>query len=143
VKRFADANLIRQIRGLQADADAILELLFLSFRIETQHRNLPATTRAQAFQDFHCSSLACAIRSEQAKDFTSLDFEIEATHGLDRTVRFAQLPHGNGWSTAHRGMYRLFEEVLHRQSQQHFGRHALVTSCSRRNAAYALEEEHI
>ncbi len=89
MKSFADANLIRQIRSLQTDADAILELLFLFFRIETQHRYLPATTRTQAFQDFHRSRLACAIRSEQAKDFTGLDFEIEATHGLDRPVGFA------------------------------------------------------
>jgi hypothetical protein len=87
---FVDADLLRQVRRLQTNANAILELLALPVGIEAENGNFASAARAQAFQNLDRGGLAGAVGSEQAENFTGLDLEVDSFHGVDLTVGLLQ-----------------------------------------------------
>jgi len=94
---FADANFLGQIGGLQANADAVLELLALPVGIEAEDGDVAAGSGPEAFQNFYGRGLAGAIGPEQAKDFPRLDGEVDSLHGVDVTVGFLEGLHRDRW----------------------------------------------
>ena len=81
-----DRDLLLQVGGLQADADAVLELAGLDFGIAAEDADAAAAARAQAFQDFDGGGLAGAVGAEQAEDFAGAHFEIDALDGGEAAV---------------------------------------------------------
>jgi hypothetical protein len=66
---LADLELLLEVGGLQADADAVLELKGLDLGVAAEHADATAGTGAQAFQDFDGGGLTGAVGAEQAEDF--------------------------------------------------------------------------
>src|SRR5258706_5400588 len=93
---FLHQQLVGQIGGLQADADAVLERANFSRGIVTQHGDVSCRARAQSFQDFNGSGLSGAVGAEQAEDFALRDVEIDPAHGLEISVGFTESFHMNG-----------------------------------------------
>ena len=91
-----DRDFVREIGGLQANADAIFQRLLLFVGIETEHGDIAAGARAQAFEDLDCGGFPGAVRAEQAEDLAGLYLEIDALHCFVRAVGFAQTARGNG-----------------------------------------------
>src|SRR5580698_4234058 len=87
IHRFVDANFFRQIRSLQADANAVFELLPLLVRVESEDGNFAAAARTQPLENLDGRRFACAVRSKQAKNFACADLEIDPLNGLHVTVR--------------------------------------------------------
>lgn len=81
-----DFDLLRQIGGLQADANTILELLALGAGIESEDRNFSPAAGPQAFENLDCGCLAGSVRTQQAEDFACVDFEIDALDGGEVAV---------------------------------------------------------
>ena len=89
-ERLVHRNFVRQIRRLQTDADAILQLLLLPVGIESEHRHFAGAARPQTFENFNRRRLAGAVRAEQAEDFARVHFEIDSLHRFESAVGFAQ-----------------------------------------------------
>jgi hypothetical protein len=77
---LADLDLLLEIGGLQADADAILELARVHLGIETKHGDASAGTRTKALEDLDGAGFARAVRAQKSEYFTRADFEIDALH---------------------------------------------------------------
>ena len=69
MQRFDDLDLVGQIGGLQADADAVFELRFLLVGIVIEHADIAAGALADAFENLDGGGLAGAVGAEQAEDF--------------------------------------------------------------------------
>ena len=83
---FADAELIGQRSGLEDGSDLLLKGGAGHLGIEAAHADDASVRRAETFQDFNGAGFASAVWPKQAEDFTLLDFEADATEGLDRAV---------------------------------------------------------
>jgi hypothetical protein len=92
---FVHSDFFGQIGGLQADSDAIFELLPLAVGIEAQDGNLACGAGPQAFQNLYRCGFAGAVRSQQTEDFSRLDFEIDALHCMDVAVGFLEALDGD------------------------------------------------
>jgi len=91
------ANLLREVRGLQADADAVFQPLPLVVRIETEDRNLAFRTRAQPFGNFCRGGLPGTVWGQAARRHLPVVFEIDALHGLNFAVGLLQSMNRDGW----------------------------------------------
>lgn len=83
-------NLLRKIRRLQANPDAIFQLLPLLVWIKPKDRDLPAAAWPQPFQNLNSGRFSRAIRAQQAKHFPRLDFEINPLNSMDFPIRFLE-----------------------------------------------------
>ncbi len=88
-----NADLVRQIRRLQADADAILESLALRIGIETENGDLTTAARTQAFENLDRRGLARAVRAKQSEHFPRLDFEVDSLDSLHVAVGLLEALH--------------------------------------------------
>jgi hypothetical protein len=99
-----DADFLWQIRGLQANPNAILELLTLTIRIKTENCDFASGARAQAFQDLDCRRFSGTVRSQQAENFSGPNLEVDPFHSMHFAVRLLQTLHGDRWrSRVHGG----------------------------------------
>src|SRR5207302_5664486 len=85
----------------QADADAVLQILFLPIGIKVKDGNVTGGTRAQSFENFDGGCFARAVRPEQSENFAGAHFEIDAFNGFERAVRFPEAAHVNGKFVVH------------------------------------------
>src|SRR5262249_15408212 len=76
-------------RRLKLDADALLERIYVSHRIEAEHRNGAAIRLAQAFDALHRGGLAGAVRSDQSEDLAGLDIEGDVLDRNGSSVRLS------------------------------------------------------
>src|ERR1039458_3373757 len=113
---FVDAYLLRQVRRLQANPDAVLELLPLPVGIKAENRDLTSRARTQPFQNLHRRRLARAIWSEQTKNFSRLDLKVDSFNGVHVAIRLLQTLHRDRWPRVHTGMDRLPKNVDSSQS---------------------------
>jgi hypothetical protein len=88
---------------LQANPDAILELLALPVWVEAEDGNLTSGARTQAFENLDRGCLAGAIGTEQAENLAWLDLEVNSLHGMDLAVGLFETLHGDRWG---RGIHR-------------------------------------
>ena len=102
---FVDLDLIGQVGGLETDADAVLELLLLFVGIIAEHENVAGGSLPNTFQDLDGGGFTGTVGAEEAEDFASLHFEVDAADGLEVTVRFMQAADGD--CKAHEFYYRL------------------------------------
>ena len=72
VQGFDDLDLVGQIGGLQADADAVFELLLLLVGIEVEDADVAGGALADAFEDFDSGGFAGAVGTEQSEDFAGV-----------------------------------------------------------------------
>ena len=87
---LADLDLLLEVGGLQADADAILEFAGLDFGVAAQHADAAAGAGAQALQNFDGGGFAGAVGAEQAEDFAGAHFEIDALDGRKSGVALGE-----------------------------------------------------
>ena len=93
---LADFELLLEVGGLQADADAVFELKGLDLGVAAEHADAAAGTGAQALEDFDGGGFAGAVGAEQAEDFAGADFEIDAFDGRKAAVALGEGFHLNG-----------------------------------------------
>jgi hypothetical protein len=96
IERLAHGDLVREVRGLEANADAVLQFLLLAIGIEIEHLHVARRARPQPFQDFDRARLAGAVWPEQAEDFTRTNFEIDPFDRFETVVRLAKPADING-----------------------------------------------
>ena len=94
-------DLVRQIRRLQANADAVLQLLFLPIGIKVEHLHVAARASAETFQNLHGGRLPRAVRPEQAEDLTGADFEVDPLDRFEAVVAHAQTADRNSGRRTH------------------------------------------
>src|SRR5215469_8489124 len=100
------ADFRRQVGGLQADADAVFELLLLAIGIEAQNPSVSAAARSQAFKNLHRAGFAGAIGAEQAEDLARADLEVDALYGVNVGVGLLQRADRNNRICSHESLYR-------------------------------------
>src|ERR1017187_6322909 len=93
---LVDLDFLLEVGGLQADADAVLELAGLHLGIAAEDADASAGAGAQAFEDFDSGGLTGAIGAEQAEDFAGAHFEIDALDGRKTAVALAEGFHLDG-----------------------------------------------
>src|ERR1035441_3349611 len=93
---LVDLDLLLEVGGLQADADAVLELAGLHLGIAAEDADASAGAGAQPFEDFYGGGLTGAIGAEQAEDFAGAHFEIDALDGGKAAVTLAEGFHLDG-----------------------------------------------
>src|ERR1019366_1728854 len=93
---LVDLDLLLEVGGLQADADAVLELAGLHLGIAAEDADASAGARAQALEDFDGGGLTGAIGAEQAEDIAGAHVEIYALDGRKTAVALAQGFHLDG-----------------------------------------------
>src|SRR5689334_3928044 len=76
LQRFVNFHFVRQIGGLKADADAILDFFGFDCGVKPEHRNLAGRTRAQSLQDFYGGRLACSVWAEKSKHLAARNLEV-------------------------------------------------------------------
>ena len=95
------ADFVGQVGGLQADADAVFELVLLFVGIEAEHAHIAGGALADAFENLDGGGFARAVGTEQAEDFAGLDFEIDAADSFEVAVAFVETVNGNGQRVGH------------------------------------------
>src|SRR5207248_213097 len=105
IERFANAHFIRQIRRLQANADSVLQLIFLPIRIKAEHAHITAAAWTQSFEDFDGGGFSGTVGAEQTEHLAGADIEIDSADRLNSTIVFAQLAHANNSAV---GRHELF-----------------------------------
>jgi hypothetical protein len=110
--RFLNSHFLRQVRSLQANSDAVFQLLALLIGVKAKHGNVAAAARPQTFENLDCCGLPCPIRPEQAKDFSGLNFEINSFDGLHVAIGLLQSLYGNCKRRIHGWMVRLPKNQL-------------------------------
>ena len=73
-----------QRRGLELDADALLELGAVARRVDAEDVALPAVGPIEALEDLDRRRLARAVGAEQAEDLAARDLEADAVDRLAR-----------------------------------------------------------
>ena len=102
------ADFFGQIGGLQANPDAVFELLPLGIRIEAKNSDLPAGAGTQSLENLDCGSFARAIRPQQAEHFSRFDLKVNSLDSLKLAVGFLETVDGDGWTcSGHAGTIRL------------------------------------
>ena len=84
--RLANRDLVRQVRRLETDPDAVLEAVLLRLGIPSEHRDLAGATRAQPFQNLDGGGFSSAVRSEQTEDLARLYLEVDALYGFETLI---------------------------------------------------------
>jgi hypothetical protein len=98
-----------EVGGLEADADAVLDLRGLDFGVEAEDADVAAGTGAEAFEDLDRGGLARAVRSEEAEDFAGADFEVDSFDGSEIGIALVEsfyldgMGHGEEISVAYKG----------------------------------------
>ncbi len=78
---------------MQRRADFVLKGVRFALRVEAADGNAAAVGIAKTFQNFNGSGLACAIRPEQAENFSFFDVEADAANGFDVAVALDEILH--------------------------------------------------
>ena len=78
---FPHLDALLQLRLLQLDADALLQLVDVANGIEPSTVIVPAVGPPQSLDAFHRRRLAGAVRSDQPEDLAVVDLE---RHFIDR-----------------------------------------------------------
>jgi hypothetical protein len=97
---FHDTNLVRKRRLLKHDANLGLQLVGIACRIDTQYRDFTAIARPETFENFHCRTLACAIRPKHREDLAGLNLEVDPLNGVNVPVTLSELVDMNDGSHA-------------------------------------------
>ena len=101
MQRLDDLDLVRQISGLQADADPVLQLFLLFVGIEVEHPDVPGTALPDALQNLDGRRLPGAVRPQQSENLARVDLEIDALDGLEITIALAKSFDGDRVVLAH------------------------------------------
>ncbi len=86
-------NFVRQVGGLQANADAVFQLPVLLIGVEPENADFAGGSLANAFENFDGGCFAGAVGAEKTEDFAGVDFEVNAADGSDVAIRLSQAPH--------------------------------------------------
>ena len=73
-----DPQLLRKLRLLKLDAEALPQGESVAAPAIAEHLDLPAVGAPQAFEDLDGRGLAGAVRAEHPEAFAAADFEVEA-----------------------------------------------------------------
>src|SRR5438309_2373482 len=92
-KSFHDTELVGERRGLQRNADFVLEGVRIALRVQAADGNAAAVGIAEAFEDFNGSGFAGAVRPEQAENFSFFHIETDAANGFDVAVALDEILH--------------------------------------------------
>ena len=100
--RFPDLDPLLELRLLQLHADALLQRVHVSRRIQPQHGDGAPVGRAQTFDALHRRGLAGAVRPDQAEYLTRLNVERDLVDGHRPAVRLPDSSNVNDGLRRHR-----------------------------------------
>jgi hypothetical protein len=88
-----DRQLVMAAGRLQNDADPGPPRCRRPARIRAEHVHRAGITVPEPFQDLDCRRLAGTVRSEQRKNFTGRDLEVDTIDGVSFAVGLAEVLH--------------------------------------------------
>src|SRR5262249_24802711 len=95
-QHLGDGQRLVHRRGLEHDADPLAPVTARLSRIRAEDLDGATVAIAVAFEDLDGGRLACAVRAEEPEALAALDVERDPAHRLERAVRLAQVPDGDG-----------------------------------------------
>src|SRR5206468_5659143 len=93
IDRLPDADALLQLRLLELDADALLQKVGVTGRIEAEHRGAPRVGLANAFDALHGRGLASAVGPDEPEDLALEHLEGDVIDRHGGAVPLAQVGH--------------------------------------------------
>ncbi len=95
LQSFVDLDFIRQVGGLQADADPVFDPARFQAGIVAEHQRLAGAALPEPFEDLDRGGLARAVGAEQAEYFAGEDLERETADCFKIAVALPQTANGD------------------------------------------------
>src|SRR5689334_21645719 len=99
--RFGDRQLLRELRFLQLDAEALAKLAVVARPAPAEHDDITLVGGVEALADLDRRRLAGAVRPEQAETFAGRDLEVQSIDGDDVRVALAEAVHRDREISSH------------------------------------------